>query len=91
MRFFDLLNFQHVMAYIFCGLIFLIVFGVALGYAHFRHERSEQQKSEIVGHFPEGIEDRVAPFPLVMVLIISGVVIWGFLYILMHGLMGVKI
>jgi hypothetical protein len=27
----------------------------------------------------------------VMILIIAGAVIWGFLYILMHGLLGVKI
>lgn len=91
MRFYELLNFQHFMAYLFCGLIFLVVFGVALGFAHFRDEHSERRKNEIVYRFQEDIQDRDAPFPLVMVLIISGAVVWGFFYILMHGLMGVKI
>ncbi|RJQ77924.1 MAG: hypothetical protein C4519_12890 [Desulfobacteraceae bacterium] len=91
MRFFDLLNFQHVMAYIFVGLLFLLVFGVGLAFAHFRDEHSERRKNEIIGRFPEEIQDRDAPFPLIMTLIIAGTVIWGFFYILMHGLLGVKI
>jgi hypothetical protein len=38
-----------------------------------------------------GIEERNAPFPLVLILIIGGTVVWGFLYIILYGVLGVKI
>jgi hypothetical protein len=91
MRLFALLNFQQVMGFIFCGWLFMVVFGVGLAYAHLHTKDADQRKTEIVKRFADGIEDRNAPYPLVMILIITGAVIWGFLYILMHGLLGVKI
>jgi hypothetical protein len=91
MRFFELLNFQHVVAYFFPALLFMIVFGVGLAFTHLRSKESERRKTEIIGQFPEQLADRDAPFPFVMTLIIAGTVIWGFLYILMHGLLGVRI
>jgi hypothetical protein len=91
MRFFELLNFQHVMGYIFPTLIFMVVFGVGLAFSHLHTKNAEQRKTEIVGRFADSIEDRNAPYPLVMMLIIAGAVIWGFFYILMHGLLEVKI
>jgi hypothetical protein len=91
MRFFELLNFQHIMGYIFPTLLFMVVFGVGLAFSHFRGKDDEARKTAIVGEFPEGIQDRNAPYPLVMVLIIAGAFIWGFFYILMHGLLGVRI
>ncbi len=91
MRFYALLNFQHVMAYIFPTLIFMVVFGVGLAFGHLHSKAAEEHKSKIVGRFADGIEDRNAPYPLVMMLIIAGAFIWGFFYILMHGLLGVKI
>lgn len=91
MRFYALLNFQHVMGYFFVGLLFMVVFGLTLAYAHFRSEDSDRRMTEVVGRFREDIQDRNAPFPLAMILIIAGVFIWGFFYILMHGWLGVKI
>jgi hypothetical protein len=91
MRFFELLNFQHVMAYIFPALLFMVVFGVGLAYAHLHTEDAELHKKEIIKRFAEGIEDRNAPYPLVMMLIIAGAVTWGFFYILMHGMLEVRI
>lgn len=91
MRLFALLNFQHVMGYLFCGLIFMVVFGVGLAYSHLHTQDAELRKKQIINRFADGIEDRDAPYPLVMMLIIAGAVIWGFFYILMHGLLGVKI
>lgn len=91
MKFFELLNFQHIMGYLFPTLLFMVVFGVALSFAHFRGKDDEARKTAIVGEFPEGIQDRNAPFPLVMVLMIAGAFVWGFFYILMHGLLRVKI
>ncbi len=91
MRFFALLNFQHVMGWIFPTLIFMVVFGVGLGFMHLHTKDAEIRKKEIFGRYADGIEDRNAPYPLVMMLIIAGTFIWGFFYILMHGVLGVKI
>ena len=91
MRLFNLLNFQHVMAYIFLTLIFILVFGLTLAYSHLQSDDAEERKQKIIYRFPENIEYRNAPFPLAMTLIIAGSVIWLFFYILVTGLLGIKI
>lgn len=91
MRLFELLSFQHIIAYLFPSLLFMVVFGLALGYAHLHTKDAEKRKTEIIRRFAEDITNRDAPFPLAMMLIIAGVIIWGFLYILMHGILGVII
>ena len=91
MRFFELLNFQHVMAYLFPTLLFMVVFGVALAFAHLHTRDAQVRKETITGRYADGLEERDAPYPLVMMLIIAGALIWGFFYILMHGVLGVKI
>jgi hypothetical protein len=91
MRLFALLNFQDVMAYLFPGLIFMVVFGVGLAYSHLHTQDAETRKKAVINRYADGIEDRNAPYPLFMMLIIAGAVVWGFFYILMHGLLGVKI
>lgn len=91
MRHFNLLNFQHIMLYVFPALLFMVIFGLALAYSHLRGKDAEKRKKNIIYRFPEEIEDRDAPFPLSMILIITGVVIWVFFYILAHGLLGIKI
>lgn len=91
MRFFDLLNFQHTVLYVFPTLIFIVVFGLALKYSHLHNRGSETKKAAIIYRYPGGIEDRDAPFPLSMLLIIAGTVIWVFFYILLTGVWEVKI
>ena len=91
MRFFHLLNFQHVMLYVLPTLIFMVVFGVALAYSHFKGRNDEQRKREVIYRFPDDIEDRDAPFPLSMWMIIVGTLLWAFFYILMTGLLERKI
>lgn len=91
MRFFELLNFQHLMLALLPTLVFILVFALALGFRHFKREHDEDRKNRILYRYPEGIEDREAPFPLAMTLIIAGTVIWAFFYILLHGLLGVTI
>ncbi|MFH1981510.1 MAG: hypothetical protein ABIL58_06690 [Pseudomonadota bacterium] len=91
MRLFALLNFQHVMGVVFPTLVFMVIFFIGLGYMHFRTKDAEHRKTAITHVFPDGIEDRDAPFPLFMVLIIVGVFIWAVLYITLHGALGVKI
>ena len=91
MRFFHLLSFQHIMLYIFPTLVFTIIFGLALKFSHLNSADAERRKKEILYRFPDDIEDRDAPFPLSMILIIAGTVLWVFFYILFTGLLGVKI
>ena len=91
MRFFALLNFQHIILYLFPTLVFIVLFGLALGYSHFRSKDSEETGKTILYHFPEGIEDRNAPFPIALVLTIVGTLVWAFFYILMVGVLEVKI
>lgn len=91
MRYFELLQFQHTMLAVFPTLVFILVFALALGFRHFRRPDSEKRHKDILYQYPEGIEDKNAPFPIAMTLIAAGVVIWAFLYILMNGLLGVKI
>ena len=91
MRFFELLNFQHVVLYLFPAFVFLIIFGIALAYSHFNTSDSEGRQKKIYGQYAEGFETRNGPFPLSLVLIIIGTVVWAFLYTLIIGLLGVKI
>jgi hypothetical protein len=90
-RFFELLNFQQVMAYIFLTLVFILIFGLALAYSHLKSDDAKEREQKIIYRFPGGIEDRDAPFPLAMTLVIAGTLIWLFFYILLTGLLGVKI
>lgn len=93
MRLFTLSNFQDIVLYFFPTLVFIILFGLGLAYVRFRVRGPEDEAREqrIIYRFPAGIEDRDAGFPLVMTLVLVGTLIWAFFYILMHGLLGVKI
>jgi hypothetical protein len=91
MRFFSLLNFQHVILYIIPTIIFVIVLGLSLGFSHFKGADSEEKMKTITGRYPEGIKDKDAPFPLALILIIAGTICWAFFYILVIGLFGVRI
>ncbi|MFO8083551.1 MAG: hypothetical protein R6U27_04430 [Desulfobacterales bacterium] len=91
MRFFNLLNNQHIFLYIFPTLVLIILLGLGFGYVHFTRKYTEEPKRLINAIYPEGIEERTAPVPLVLILIIIGTFIWGFCYILGYGLLGVKI
>jgi len=91
MRFFELVNLQDMVLYFFPAVLAILVFGIALGYVHFRTTRSEERIKRSYYTFPEDIEDRQAPFPLSLILIIAGTVVWAFFYILVIGMWGVKI
>ncbi|RPJ20036.1 MAG: hypothetical protein EHM26_06270 [Desulfobacteraceae bacterium] len=91
MRFFELVNLQDIVLYFFPALLAILIVGLALGYVHFRTARSEERMKRSYYTFPEDIEDRQAPFPLSLILIIAGTVVWAFFYILVIGLWGVRI
>ena len=86
-----LLGFQYFVLYLFPTLVFIIVFGTGLGFTYFRSKNSEIRKQEIHNRYPEDIEGRNAPFPLVMTLIMVGTIAWMLCYILGIGFLKVRI
>jgi hypothetical protein len=91
MRYFELLNVQHFVLYLFPALATILVFAVGLGYHFFRHRDSDAQLSRIIEEYPGGIQGRNAPFPLVLILVIAGTVAWSLAYILLIGFLEVRI
>lgn len=91
MRYFALLNFQHIMLYLFPTLTFILLLGMGLAYSSFKSKDAARRVNEIIHTYPEGIKERNAPFPLVLILILAGTLLWAFFYILGHGVWGVQI
>ena len=91
MRYFDLLNIQHFVLYLFPALASIVIFAVGLGFYYLRGGDSEERETRIIEEYPGGIQGRNAPFPLILILIIGGTVIWSLAYILLIGLLGVNI
>jgi len=91
MRIFEVLNLQHVVMYVFPALAFVVIFAAGLGYHYVRHRDSEERSNRIIENYPGGIEGRNAPFPLMLTLIIAGTLVWCLVYIILTGLLKVKI
>jgi len=91
MRIFEVLNIQHFVMYLFPTLAFILVFAAGLGYAHVRRKASAERLTRIIENYPGGIEGRNAPFPLAVTLTIAGTLVWSLLYIVLTGLLKVKI
>lgn len=91
MRIFDVLNIQHFVMYLFPALAFILIFAAALGYVYVQRRNSDERVTRIIEEYPGGIEGRNAPFPLALTLIIAGTLVWSLLYIVLTGLLKVKI
>jgi hypothetical protein len=91
MRIFEVLNIEHIVMYLFPTLAFILIFAAGLGYWHFRCRASEERLTRIIEKYPDDIAGRNAPFPLMLTLTIAGSVVWCLLYILLTGLLKVKI
>ena len=91
MRYFQLLGIQHFVMYLFPALATIILFIIGLGYYCIRRKDSEERKILIIEQYPGGIQGRNAPFPLFVILILVGTIVWGLAYIVLIGVLGVKI
>ena len=91
MRYFELLNLQHFVLYLFPALATIVIFAAGLGFYYLRRRDSAERETRIIEEYPGGIQGRNAPFPIVLLLIIVGTVIWSLAYILFIGILGVKI
>ena len=91
MRYFELLGVQHFVLYLFPTIAFIALFVLGLGFYHFKRKNSAERETRIIEEYPEGIQGRDAPFPIVLSLTIAGTVIWVLAYIILIGVLGVKI
>ncbi|MDH3797028.1 MAG: hypothetical protein OET21_13190 [Desulfobacterales bacterium] len=91
MRYFQLLGIQHFVMYLFPALATIILFIIGLGYYYIGGKDSEERKTRIIEQYPGGIEGRNAPFPLFVVLILVGTIGWSLAYIILIGVLGVRI
>jgi len=91
MRYFELLGLQHFVMYLFPAVAFVALFIIGLGFYYFQRKDSAERESRIIEQYPGGIEGRNAPFPLVVYLIVAGTVVWVLAYIILIGVLGVKI
>ena len=91
MHYFELRNFQHFILYLLPSLLFVVLFAIGLGYMHFRDKHSDEKMNKVVHTYVGGIEERNAPFPVILMLILAGTILWGFLYIILYGVLEVRI
>lgn len=91
MRFFDLTGFRDVVLFLFPTLIFIIFFFLALSRTYLHRKDTEERERAVVHQYPGGIEARNSPFPLVLILLIIGFIVWAFFYAFGIGHLGVKI
>ena len=91
MHFFELRNLQHFVLYLFPALISVFLIGVGFAFMRFRGKNSGEKEKRPHYTFLGEIEERNEPFPLILILIIAGTVLWAFFYILVVGLLEVKI
>ena len=91
MHYFELRDIQHFVLYLLPAVLGVLIFAIGLARIHFRHEDDDARMQQVHTTYAGGIEERNAPFPLILVLIIGGTVIWGVLYIIFYGVLGVRI
>ena len=91
MRYFQLLGIQHFVLYLFPALATIVLFIIGLGYYHIGRKDSEERKTRIIEQYPGGIVGRNAPFPLFVILILVGTIGWSLAYIVLIGVLGVRI
>ncbi|MGD9031258.1 MAG: hypothetical protein PVJ69_06505 [Desulfobacteraceae bacterium] len=91
MHFFELRNLQHFVLYLFPALISVFLIGAGFAFIHFRVKDLGEKEKQRHYTFLGEIEERNEPFPLVLILIIAGTILWAFFYILAIGLLEVKI
>ena len=91
MRYFEVLSIQHFFMYLFPAIAFIALFIIGLGFYHFNRKDSAERESRIIERYPGGIEGRNAPFPLLVYLIVFGTIVWVLAYIILIGVLKVKI
>ena len=71
MHYFELRNIQHFVLYLLPAVLGVLIFAIGLARTHFRREDADVRMPQVPTTYVGGIEERNAPFPLVLVLIIT--------------------
>lgn len=82
MRYFTLLDFQHMVLAFFIGLIAAILVAVAW----WRYPRPDAEQTQESLHSVSNAESR--PVPPLLIFIIVGVLLWAVAYVAVVGIMG---
>ncbi|MGB9440742.1 MAG: hypothetical protein WCB15_22545 [Desulfobacterales bacterium] len=91
MRYFEVLGIQHFFMYLFPAIATIALFIIGLGFYHIYRKDSAEREVRVIERYPGGVEGRNAPFPLIAYLIILGTIFWVLAYILLIGILKVKI
>ena len=91
MRYFEVLGIQHFFMYLFPAIASIVLFIIGLGFYHIHRKDSAERQTRIIERYPGGIEGRNAPIPILAYLTVFGTIIWVLAYILLIGLLKVKI
>ena len=87
MRFFEVLDFQHMVLAIFLGLIAALVI-----YMSFRGDRYRRKSSDLVGPHegepgvPEKLDAGSNPIPPILIFLYAGFIVWCIVYAIYFGL-----
>jgi hypothetical protein len=86
-RFFTVLDFQHLMLALFLGLVAALVIYLGLRSGRYRGRRGTELPPSESG-YPDGIEARDNPVPPVLIFIYLGFAVWFIFYVIFFGLKG---
>jgi hypothetical protein len=85
MRFFALLDAQHLILGIFLGLICAIL--IYLGFGSARFVKPRKQGKERESGYPDGLEVEYHSFPPLLLFLLLGFVAWFILYVIFFGVL----
>jgi hypothetical protein len=77
--------------YLFPVIAFIALFIIGLGFYYINRKDSAERETRIIERYPGGIEGRNAPFPWIAYLIVFGTIFWVLAYIMLIGVLKVKI
>ena len=85
MRFFPLLDNQYVILLLFLGLIFFILIYIAFGGYTLPIRKGRKEEIE---EYPEGIQAKNGPLPLLLFFVYLSFFLWAIGYVLVIGIKG---
>lgn len=90
MRFFPLIDLQHLLLGFFLGLAAALVIYLAFRYTGRKSSDASgsRQVDETGEAYPEGLRIGDNPVPPVLILLFLGFVVWFICYVLIYGLFG---
>jgi hypothetical protein len=88
MRFFTVIDFQHLVLGFFLGLAAALTLYLAFGEPRHREERKGARGEGDEEDYPEGLRARNHPVPLVLSFVYAGFAVWFIFYVIFVGLKG---